>query len=1520
MEHLIILKPNGDRLARLYGAASPVKITKGEQKKKLLGENTVTLTVESVDPISFAIGDSVKVFGETYYLNLLPKVERTSDKHYIYDITFESAQYELSKIVFLDEDKKGLSTSSEFTLMANLAEIVAIICNNMNRVYGAGKWVVGSTPTTDRTSQNFASNNCLAVLQQICSDNGTEFSITEASGIHTINIGKQGSLLPYTLRYGRGRGLYTLTRENISSSNIVTRLYAYGGTQNLPSNYRNYSDRLRLPDTDGSNRSFIEDADAVAAFGVLEGVKTWDDIYPHHTGTVTAIVSGDPLSFVDSTMDFDLNATDSEGNTKYLIAGVTAKITFKTGGLAGYQFEVASYDTASKTFKINKYTDHRGVAFPSDSVTTFQIKTGDTFVITDVYPRQTDIDQAEALLLTKAKDYLALNKAPRVQYDVEISEDYLVKIGQLDKETEIVNIFHVGDTIGLIDDEVGVNRTGDNAIRITEFTRDIMGKTSYSYKFGIADTLEVTEIERILSDQGDIDNIITINQLTDVTRMQRSWRTTQELLSMIFDQDGYFKDGNIRPNSIETQMLSVGAKAQQFILKNVVIEPNYKADPNVVNVTAGSLIHYGLGDTEADIRTWNLSTETTTLTNTGALYIYARCDKGDANGHIVFSNEKHKVEDNTYYWFIIGVLHSVDSSTNTRWISLTYGASSINGRFIKTGRVQSADGSTWFDLDSGEIHGKITFGNNNTSLEDTYNIAMDANDYITKTLPGIIDGINTKLDGVVDTYFGDAVPTASNAPASSWTDTKAKEEHLGDLYYNNSTGIGYRWSKSDSTGSTVYSWVEVRDSGVTQALAAAAKAQDTADGKRRVFVSTPYPPYDPGDLWTDGADLYRCNVGRTSGNYIASDWGKATGYTGDENLNAFINGVFKTTIDNIGTEIDGKIDNYYTTTDPAVNWTDDTTRAIHVGDTWYDTGSKKFRTYQYKTIGELLSKFTVDGVFYSNNVVPTLSNYPAVNWTTESLKDNNVGMIYYNSSNKGVYQFGRDQQGNWAWTDISTEKISEQAVIFTKYVYNGYRVWINQPSSYSTGDFYIKGGYLYQCQKSSSGVYAAADWKNLGNTFYWWQIIEDTAAIAAAEAASRAQDTADGKRRVFVVQPYPPYDSGDLWVNGTDIKRCVTSRVSGSYVASDWGLASNYDNTKTTIDGGIVTSGTIQLAGDSGSILAGITGQGTASTSVRIWAGATFDSRASAPFRVLQSGEVFARYRIELQDTSLNGLAGICGQGMDDSDTGIRFWAGSTYANRTSAPFRVLKDGSVVMSKATINNGCTIGSWEVSNGGIFNDSGEAYIIARKAYGDGNYTEARIGTSVFPASSGIVGCGYFENTMSNPSMTNIGIVIDVENAANNIAISAKGSISSISGFVGPAGYQSYTLQGNTVTILGLTANTFLISCYTTGAGVGLPDRYSVAEHLGIGTSTPFSVTVRIIAKKGSTQGFSVYGRNTSLKNSSGVYFMNVATYPYWLDNDANIQNGGLAMEQGDITDWQLTWDGSNYYAYFILRHD
>lgn len=142
--------------------------------------------------------------------------------------------------------------------------------------------------------------------------------------------------------------------------------------------------------------------------------------------------------------------------------------------------------------------------------------------------------------------------------------------------------------------------------------------------------------------------------------------------------------------------------------------------------------------------------------------------------------------------------------------------------------------------------------------------------------------LQDQVDGNITTWFYSGVPTDSNEPAKYWTTDNEKNNHLGDLYYDKDTGYAYRYSLDNAT----YSWIKITDNDVTQALAIANSAKDTADSKRRVFVVEPTTPYDCGDLWIKDEELYRCQTTKSKDEtFEENDWIIATKYTDDTKAN-----------------------------------------------------------------------------------------------------------------------------------------------------------------------------------------------------------------------------------------------------------------------------------------------------------------------------------------------------------------------------------------------------------------------------------------------------------------------------------------------------------------------------------------------------------------------------------------------------------------------------------------------------------
>jgi len=158
------------------------------------------------------------------------------------------------------------------------------------------------------------------------------------------------------------------------------------------------------------------------------------------------------------------------------------------------------------------------------------------------------------------------------------------------------------------------------------------------------------------------------------------------------------------------------------------------------------------------------------------------------------------------------------------------------------------------------------------------------------SMQGRLSSVMQQSDKQLVFWFGDVVPTLTTEPANEWADDATKELHVHDIYYNRSyveTGGGRAYSfERNPDGS--FSWHEITDADVLKSLEAAKRAQDTADGKRRMFVrEQPVPPYDKGDQWSNATykdeyknDLLVCIQPKKKGEeFSIKDWQAAQEFT-----------------------------------------------------------------------------------------------------------------------------------------------------------------------------------------------------------------------------------------------------------------------------------------------------------------------------------------------------------------------------------------------------------------------------------------------------------------------------------------------------------------------------------------------------------------------------------------------------------------------------------------------------------------
>lgn len=537
----------------------------------------------------------------------------------------------------------------------------------------------------------------------------------------------------------------------------------------------------------------------------------------------------------------------------------------------------------------------------------------------------------------------------------------------------------------------------------------------------------------------------------------------------------------------------------------------------------------------------------------------------------------------------------------------------INADYINSGAITVADNDgeiTFFaDTETGRVDIKAySLTITGKTVEEIANEESETvlNDFVGSVYTPTITNLQNQIDGQIETWFYNYIPTAENYPASEWTTDTEKDKHLGDLFYvvDNAEygGQAYRWAKIG----TDYLWDYVEDTAVVKALADAATAKDTADQKRRVFVTTPYPPYDVGDLWVgdDTSDMMRCQVSRQSGNYVSTDWIKAVKYTDDTELYNFIQTDYTETIQEIYDSVDQKSETWYQSEDPSLNWTEkenvslsdvssdvildvsgeeittifESEKSKHDGDLWKDSDTNV--EYIYKD-GVWIEMPIPDDVFDKiDGKAQIFVTQPVPPYSIGDLwfnSDTSDIMTCINSRDNGSYNEGDWQKRNKYTDDTYAEQVENNLNNFSEAVTEDMDNLQTQIDG-KIETWYYEHEPTLENEPASGWTTDAEKQKHIGDLFYRqsnghsyrfmktgedefeWTLIQDSDIQNALTTANNAQDTADNKRRVFVTTPVPPYDIGDLWVQGAngDIMRCATARVSGDYNSEDWEKASKY--------------------------------------------------------------------------------------------------------------------------------------------------------------------------------------------------------------------------------------------------------------------------------------------------------------------------------------------------------------------------
>lgn len=443
-------------------------------------DRSVIATFSSEKKIDFNVFDYITYRGERFELELLPTVKKVSSREYKYELRFVSLKYELERCMMRNivPGDNGIVYPTPLTVefTGDVKYLAERIQACLDAMYGKGTWSITIAEGTESEEKNISmsNQNCWNALSIV----NTEYKLNYFVKGRNVTIGGEEPVVDNVFEYGKGKGLYEIERISDTDTGVVTKLRAYGGTRNLdysypklpewtdsvlPANYALSPLRLMLPSfkTDGKTDYILAPEEAVAKYGIREGVITYDDIYPSITGmknsagqaideikSVSAITSDTQPTFIVGLYDLGFDLSESLTTNE-------AQLSMKSGSLQGYAFNISKIERASDgsyTLTLGRNTLEEGdtgnFTVPNKD---WNMKAGDKFVLLNILMPQEYIRDAENRLLARAKEYLAKYSTTNYSYNVGVDEIFMAR------NVNFYNDIMEGKRLTVNDQEIGIN-------------------------------------------------------------------------------------------------------------------------------------------------------------------------------------------------------------------------------------------------------------------------------------------------------------------------------------------------------------------------------------------------------------------------------------------------------------------------------------------------------------------------------------------------------------------------------------------------------------------------------------------------------------------------------------------------------------------------------------------------------------------------------------------------------------------------------------------------------------------------------------------------------------------------------------------------------------------------------------------------------------------------------------------------------------------------------------------------------
>ena len=1084
-------------------------------------ESVLSLSFTAFECVTLEVYDYADFLGRRYWILERYQPKMNCDSEWSYSVQLSGVEGLTTQVLMVNPDDDD---NPILTLTAPAREHAALIIANMNRKMGTTEWKVGEVVVSEYIDIEYTGKYASDALSELSSAAGTEWWF---DGM-TLNISRCEFGEPVPLSYGDGL-IGGIERSMADGVKFFTRLFPVGSSRNIDPDRYGHA-RLQLPD----GAKYVEQDTHLGIIEYFEQ-EAFDAIYPRRIGTVGAVRSeertsddGSPFTvwyFTDPDIPFDPN--------QYEIGGLVKRVTFQTGELRGREFEV-NYDSEKKEFEIiTQWPYDNDMQLPSEPLVPAP---GNEYVLWNISMPDSYYPAAEQEFKTAVDTFMADSRKDISVF--QASTDFTV----VDKRNLDLK---PGQRIRLGSDKFFPD-TGYRDIRIVAISRSVVQPGSMTLK--MSDVLSTGRISRIE------------NQISEVTQITR--QVSSEFPDII-------KSWEETPAS-DTTLYSSRKSEREFLnkrrggtvegitrfLKRQQLDEGFRTSDFASGITGFGAQIDGRGAGELE-----------------SLFIRRFLEVPELR----YNRVGISVGDD---WSApgAGVIESVDKDQKLVTLKLEEGEiGAVAVEDICMGIFHDFDPSNNATADSDDGRGNFSFAGFATVYFRITEVLGDRNEQFRYELRPLSATFTRQIDPMESMTFVAYGSFTNPARQSSRYSTRTYQRYLRNVSDWEFTAENIAAQFGDLTNLSVFGiqmsgYSAYLDNIYLQGMISSLDKKALLDTRSKLFrlvgdngvgvAFTPEAGWKQGKLYDPATGQFQKEFDIEQIDQTATE-AQDTANSADrkaQQAKDYIDNTLPGELSEINKRLDGVVENWfypYTPSlynEPAQTWIADGEQENHIGDTFTNTLPANFDPtdagcWEQGSIGASY----IDGIKTWDQIKIADSTRIRLKTPVGGIPKGavlSVGEGYtmgYNpiASSGAVI-------ASYVWSQSYTVGSDNPYIAFVIRKTDNAKI---TPAEYPQIHFTISSDKTTNPDAGKSWR-----WVKEEDGTYKWTPIADSDAVKALQEAARAQDTADAKRRVFVVTPTTPYDVGDIWTQGEggDIMRCIESRATGNFESSDWDKASKY--------------------------------------------------------------------------------------------------------------------------------------------------------------------------------------------------------------------------------------------------------------------------------------------------------------------------------------------------------------------------